>query len=206
MIRIGIELDNVLRNKNKQILKYYQRDIDPLLDIEALEGEENIFDKYDFFDSEKAKRKFLYIDYPYEIFGCAEPMSKNLATQLNNWMEDIKNDEDNRYIVGIFGLMEEAIAMQSSYFFLSKCGFRVRSAYFPDENTEMDELWNNFDIIITNNEEICKSKPKEKVSVLIGKNKQSGISDFMYSSMSEALSDVEFLDKIVEKFKGNERK
>ena len=206
MIRIGIELDNVLRNKNKQILKYYQRDFDPLLDTEALEGEENLFDKYDFFESEKDKRKFLYIDYPYEIFGCAEPMSKNLATQLNNWMEDIKNDEKNKYIVGVFGLMEEAIAMQSSYFFLSKCGFRVRMAYFPDEETELNDLWDKFDVIITNNEDICKCKPNGKVSVLIGKNKSDDISDFMFDSLSEGLSDVGFLDKIVEKLKENERK
>ena len=37
MIRIGIELNNVIRNVDKQILKYYQKDIKPELDIEDID-------------------------------------------------------------------------------------------------------------------------------------------------------------------------
>ena len=34
MVKIGIELNNVVRNYNKQILKYYQKDINPELDLD----------------------------------------------------------------------------------------------------------------------------------------------------------------------------
>ena len=37
MIRIGIELNDVVRNVNKQILKYYQKDIDPTLDLDDID-------------------------------------------------------------------------------------------------------------------------------------------------------------------------
>ena len=37
MITIAIELNHVVRNVNKQILKYYQKDINPELDIDNIE-------------------------------------------------------------------------------------------------------------------------------------------------------------------------
>jgi len=50
MIRIGIELNHVVRNINKQILKYYKKDIDPSLDLEDIDEKDDAF-KYAKFET-----------------------------------------------------------------------------------------------------------------------------------------------------------
>ena len=61
MIRIGIELNGVIRNINKQILKYYQKDIDNTLDLDLVDEKDDPF-KWAKFDSNKDKNEFIYID------------------------------------------------------------------------------------------------------------------------------------------------
>ena len=95
MITIAIELNHVIRNINKQLLKYYKRDYHPELDIDNIDCvKENVLDKYIKFNSKKERNEFIYIDYPYEIFGCAKAMDSNLPRDITNWMEEMSNRED----------------------------------------------------------------------------------------------------------------
>ena len=105
MITIGIELNHVVRDINKQIVKYYAK-----------------------FESKHARNNFLYIDYPYEIFGCASTVEKNLSTKITSWLSDIENIEDEDIRIAFYSLDEEALTIQSTYFFLSKIGTRVRKS------------------------------------------------------------------------------
>ena len=98
MKTIAIELNHVVRNVNKQILKYYQKDINPELDIDNIDEKDDVF-KYATFDSHRDRNEFVYIDYPYEIFGCAKPMDKDLPTKINNWLASLTNEEDETYKV-----------------------------------------------------------------------------------------------------------
>ena len=41
---IGIELNHVVRNINRQMLKYYSKDIDPSLDIEEIDDKEDVLE------------------------------------------------------------------------------------------------------------------------------------------------------------------
>ena len=166
-MKIGIELNNIVRDLNKQIIKYYKKDINQSFDDKNVNyNVTNIIDSIDF-KSKKAKFEYMYVDYPYEIFGCAPTTHRNLAVTINNWLISLGNKEDDKYDVKLFSLKEEALSIQSTYYFLSKIGCRVREMFFPKDGVEM---WNKCDVIITLNERIIDNKPEGKVVVLINKD------------------------------------
>ena len=111
MIKVAIELNGVVRNINKQILKYYVKDFDQSIDLDEVDEKDDPY-KVVKFNSLKARNEFLYIDYPYEIFGCAKAMEKDLPRDLNNWLAELTNFEDEEIEISFFSLHEEAITIQ----------------------------------------------------------------------------------------------
>lgn len=208
MITIAIELNHVIRNINKQLLKYYQRDYHPELEIDDIdEKKENVLDKYIKFDSHKALNEFMYIDYPLEIFGTAKAMGKNLARDITAWMEEMTNREDEEFRVIYYSLNEEALTIQSSFFFLSKLGTRVREVVFPKS---IDEMENKCDVIISSSESSIQwAKDNNKLSVKIETNykdntsdeERTTVADFDYDSMEDVINDNEFLNNLIKKQK-----
>ena len=196
MIRVGIELNHVVRNINKQILKYYQKDIDPSLELEDIDEKDDVF-KYVKFDNKGDKNEFIYIDYPYEIFGCAKTMDKELPSQLNNWLSELTNYEEDDVEISFFSLNEEALTIQSTYFFLSKIGTRVRKVIFPKS---IEEVWEECDVVITARDEFFEKEiPEGKKVVLINRpfNKDFKDKAFLnYDNLSEIITDEEFFNKL----------
>lgn len=195
-MKIGIELNNIVRDLNKQIIKYYKKDINQSFDDKNVNyNVTNIIDNIDF-KSKKAKFEYMYVDYPYEIFGCAPTTHRNLAITINNWLISLGNKEDDRYDVKFFSLKEEALSIQSTYYFLSKIGCRVREMFFPKDGVEM---WKKCDVIITLNERIIDNKPEGKVVVLINKDDNKNLQgkvDLHYDSLFDLISDTEFINKV----------
>ena len=195
-MKIGIELNNIVRDLNKQIIKYYKKDINQSFDDKNVNyNVTNIIDSIDF-KSKKAKFEYMYVDYPYEIFGCAQTTHRNLAVTINNWLISLGNKEDDRYDVKFFSLKEEALSIQSTYYFLSKIGCRVREMFFPKDGVEM---WKKCDVIITLNERIIDNKPEGKVVVLINKDDNKNLQgkvDLHYDSLFDLISDTEFINKV----------
>lgn len=195
MKTIAIELNHVVRNVNKQILKYYQKDINPELDIDNIDEKDDVF-KYATFDSHRDRNEFVYIDYPYEIFGCAKPMDKNLPTKINNWLASLTNEEDETYKVIYYSLNEEALTIQSTYFFLSKIGTRVREVLFP---FEPKEIIDRADIVITSNSSIIDAANGSNTKViLINRPTNKDVKDkafLSYDSLSDLINDSDFLKK-----------
>ena len=193
---IGIELNHVVRNINGQMLKYYAKDIDPSIDIEEINDKEDVLEKYLKFPSKHDKNEFIYIDYPYEIFGCAKTMEKNLPTSITNWLSDISDIEDKEIKIIFYSLGEEALTIQSSYFFLSRIGTRVREVIFP---TDLNELSDKCDAVITANKSMVESKPQGKKVVLIKRPFNEGCetsSDLVYESLTDIINDKDFFDKL----------
>ena len=195
-MKIGIELNNIVRDLNKQIIKYYKKDINQSFDDKNVNyNVTNVIDSIDF-KSKKAKFEYMYVDYPYEIFGCAPTTHRNLAVTINNWLISLGNKEDDRYDVKLFSLKEEALSIQSTYYFLSKIGCRVREMFFPKDGVEM---WDKCDVIITLNERIIDNKPEGKVVVLINKDNNKNLQekvDLHYDSLFDLISDTEFINKV----------
>lgn len=203
MITIAIELNHVVRNVNKQILKYYQRDFKPELDLETVDEKDDVF-KTAVFDSRRSRNEFIYLDYPYEIFGCANPMEKNLPTKINNWMSEMTNVEDECFKIIYYSLNEEALTIQSTYFFLSKIGTRVREIIFPFEPKEIIE---KADVIITSNKSVFEiAKDSDSKIVLINRPTNEDIKEesfLNYNSLKDIIEDEEFLNKIRKNNKQN---
>jgi len=195
MIRIGIELNHVVRNVNKQILKYYQKDIDPTLDLDDIDEKDDVF-KYAKFDSRAAKNEFIYIDYPYEIFGCAKTMDKELPSQLNNWLSELTNYEEDDVEISFFSLNEESLTIQSTYFFLSKIGTRVRKVVFPKD---FKDIANSLDVVITTDKKILDELNNYIYKILIetGYNDDAKeVANKSYKSLSDVIADEELLHKL----------
>ena len=195
--KIGFELNHVLRDINKQVLKYYVKDFDPSFDEDKvnLKDTRHFFENFDF-GGEKSLRKFLYIDYPYEIFGCANTMEKQLSDKFTVWVQDLADREDMGLDVCMFSLGEEALTIQSSYFFLSKIGCRARETHFPKTN---DEVYDKFDIIVTSDEVLANGTPEGKMAVLItnGQDMEAENSRvILYESLVEMIEDKDFFKKV----------
>jgi hypothetical protein len=194
MITIGIELNHVIRNVNKQLLKYYQKEFDPNLDIDELDDKVDVVEKYMKFKSKKQKNDFIYIDYPYEIFGCANVSEKNLAVKITNWLTRISNIEEEDIRIVFYSLNEDALTIQSTYFFLSKIGARVRKVFFPKT---VKEIWDECDVVITANNQVFESDvPEHGKIVLINRefNKDNKDKAFAnYDNLSEIIDDDNFL-------------
>ena len=197
MLTIGVELNHVVRNINKQILKYYAKEFDPSMDWEELDDKVDIFENYCKFKSKYEKNNFLYVDYPFEVFGSANTMEKKLATKITTWLSDITNIEDEDIRIIFYSLDEDALTIQSSFFFLSKIGSRVRKVIFPKT---IDEVWNECDIVITaRNEFFEKEIPQGKKVILINRefNKENKDKAFLnYDNLSNVIEDNNFFDKL----------
>lgn len=201
MLTIGVELNHVVRNINRQILRYYAKEFDPSMDWEELDDKVDVFDKYCKFKSKYEKNNFLYIDYPFECFAASNSMSKNLPTQINNWLVDMTNREDEEVRVVYYSLYEDALTIQSTFFFLSKIGTRVREVFFPKE---LDEIWKHCDVVITTNKEVLDNKPSNKQTVKVignGNQENGSVGDFEYDSLASIIKDEKFIDKILDNAK-----
>ena len=197
MITIGVELNHVVRNINKQIVKYYAKEYAPDVDLDDIDDRENVLKTFAKFDSKYERNNFLYIDYPYEIFGCASTMEKKLAVKITNWLTDISNIEDEDIRIIFYSMNEEAITIQSTFFFLSKIGTRVRKVIFPKS---IEEVWEECDVVITARDEFFEKEiPEGKKVVLINRpfNKDCKDKAFLnYDNLSEIITDEEFFNKL----------
>ena len=198
MITIGVELNDVVRDIKKQMLKYFKKEFGSDYDPDDIESSEDIFEKgYIKFNSKKDEKNFIYIDYPYELFGCAKPMKKNLPTKINQWLTDMSNIDDEEFRVIYFSMDEEALTIQSSFFFLSKIGTRVREVLFPQN---IDEIKGKFDFVVSANNDIINKLGENGVKTIkIKKDWNTETKcDFEFDSLSDVVDDENFLNKIVE--------
>lgn len=197
MKTIGIELNHVLRNINRQLLKYYAKAFDPSMDWEEMDDRKDVFEEYLTFVDNHAKNNFIYIDYPYEIFGCAKLIEKNLNVKLTEWLHDISNIEEEDIKVVLFSQDEGDLAIQSTFFFLSKIGCRVREMFFPES---VDEVWEKCDVVISADKRFfTEDKPEGKKSVLIKREfNESGseYADLVYDDLKEVFEDKDFFSKV----------
>jgi hypothetical protein len=198
MITIGVELNHVVRNINRQLLKYYQKEFDPSLDVDEIDDRVDVIGKYMKFRSKKEKNDFIYIDYPYEIFGCAGTSEKKLAVKITNWLVNVSNIEDEDIRIVFYSLNEEAIAIQSTFFFLSKIGARVRKVFFPKN---VKEVWDECDVVITANNQMFEEEiPKNKKIILINRefNEKNKDKAFLtYDNLSDVIDDNNFFNNFI---------
>ena len=144
------------------------------------------------FSSNEQYRRFVYEDYPFELYGKCPIVDKNLGRDLNEWLEFELPDEDIE--VMFVSPMECDLTIQSTYSFLAKIGSRVREVYFPIDSAT---VWDKCDVLITANPRFFTSKKDGKKIVKINKeyNKEC-VADFDYDSLLDIIQDKTFVNKL----------
>ena len=196
-MRIAIDLNDVIRAYSKTFAKFYKKETNSDINLDELELTSNNLDEIFDFNSKDDYQKFLYEDYPFEIFGSAPPMEKNLPAELNDWITKTIGNLDITESIDliIVSPMEFGLTIQSTYFFLSKIGCRIREVYLPKDSLT---IWDKCDCLITANPKLLNSKPDDKISIKINMLYNADCpSSYSYESLSEFISDKNNILKLI---------
>lgn len=193
-MRICITLDDVIRAKTVQYGKIYQKYTNPDVDLEELELTTSDMGKL-LGMNDKESFKFLYEDYPFEIFGEANPVDKMLDKNLNLWLLNLSHEHEDVEVV-LSNPREFNASIGFTYFFLSKIATRCREVFFPMHS---EDIWNKCDVLITADKALLENKPEGKKSVKISMPyNEECTADLTYEKLADLLADNEFIKKIGE--------
>ena len=193
-MRIGIEINGVLRNTIDKIEKTYQKFL-----IDKTEGiEDEVTFKYEMnlpvtslklqehfkFDTDKDLFSFLYEEFPMEIFGHAQSSEYSTFNDLNDFYIQLRDLHDILVVSDEIGKSKPA-----SLFFLSKFGCLVEKVKFYSNST-INSMWNEIDILLTSNPDLLLNYPSNKIIIKYNTEYNTEIkSDFEISSIKE-LKDI----------------
>lgn len=198
MMRIGIDINEVLRARFIQFERYYYEEnketIDPDAEVKYIY---DIFKEYDWqdgvqkikflkddapesispidyqvndkgesnadcflfteeeesFTAREKYNKFMYEDYNFEIHGSAPVIYKNIDVDLSKL---IKENKDIEFIA--FS-KENYLSIPPTLYFLGKNQCRFKKVIFVDN---VQEMWNDCDVLITTDPELIQNKPEDK--------------------------------------------
>lgn len=94
--------------------------------------------------------RFMYQDYLLEIHGAASMMYRGMDLHVNQFLEKYKENAEFTLIS-----IENKFSIPPTLFFLSKITSRFTNYKFYNN---YDNLWNDFDVIITTDPEFLKKK------------------------------------------------
>jgi len=188
-MEILISIDGVLRNIIQKF-DYHYRDCYINSEFENEKDFEygviepiyndSLFNSYKFQSIEEFEY-FYYIEYPLEIFGHAGLSYPHVFTELHNL---IFNNKDLKFT--LVGIDELGKSKPGTLFFLSKNGFLGDNIKFIKYD-EIDKLWENYDLWITDNKTIIDKCPKEKNVI---KFKTNYNNHFEYKNEINKLSEI----------------
>jgi len=163
-MEVFVSIDGVLRN-TLQKFDYHYKDYFLNTESELEESFEygvtepilndNVLSSYKF-QSYDEFVKFLYFDFPIEIFGHAGLSYNQASTELNSL---IFENPDIKFT--LVGLMEKGKAKPSSLFFLSRNGVICDNVTFAKEE-DIKSLWKKCDLWITDDKRIIDNCPSNK--------------------------------------------
>lgn len=166
-MRIGIELNGVLRDTLKKIQQEYEKWFieNPFKEEEEFEYE--VFSdvtsldigKHLKFKNEDELYDFLYKEHTMEIFGHAGSVEPSGLIDLNDFYLDMRDDHDIIIVSDEIGKSKPA-----SLFFISKFGCLVECVRFYSEST-INSLWNSIDVLLTANPNLLLNHPENKIVI-----------------------------------------
>lgn len=168
-MRIGIEINGVLRNTLDKIEQTYQKFM-----IDKTDGieDENKFNyeittpidsldlkKHFSFESDEELYSFLYEEFPMEIFGHSQSSEYSTFNDLNEIYLRLRNDHD-------FIIISDEInkSKPASLFFLSKFGCEFEKVKFYS-NLTIKSMWNEIDVLLTANPALLLDHPSDKTLI-----------------------------------------
>jgi hypothetical protein len=168
-MRIGIEINGVLRNTLSKIEQTYQKFmIDKTDGIESEDEFEYKINKpidsleiknhFSFKDDEELY-SFLYEEFPMEIFGHAQSSEYNTFIDLNEIYISLRDNHDLLIVSDEIGKSKPA-----SLFFLSKFGCQLEKVKFYSNST-INSMWNEIDVLLTANPSLLLDYPSDKTLI-----------------------------------------
>lgn len=193
-MRIGIEINGVLRDTLKKIQQEYEKwyidnpfkeedefDHEVLSDVTSLD-----IGKHLKFKDDNELYDFLYKEHTMEIFGHAGSVEPSGLLDLNDFYLDMRDNHDIIVVSDEIGKSKPA-----SLFFISKFGCLVESVKFYSEST-INSLWDSIDILLTANPKLLLNHPKNKILIKFNTVYNSEVeSEFNISSLKELKSKLE---------------
>ena len=190
-MRIGIELNGVLRDTLKKIQQEYEKwylnnpfkedngeedfEYEVISDLTSLD-----ITKHLKFKNEDELYDFLYKEHTMEIFGHAGSVEPSGLLELNEFYLDMRELHDILVVSDEIGKSKPA-----SLFFISKFGCLVESVKFYSEST-INSLWDSVDILLTANPKLLLNHPKNKIVIKFNTIYNQNVeSDFHISSLKE---------------------
>lgn len=196
-MRIGIELNGVLRDTLRKIQQEYEKwflnnpfkeeneeddfEYEVLSDLTSLE-----ISKHLKFKNEDELYDFLYKEHTMEIFGHAGSVEPSGLLDLNDFYLDMRDNHDIIIVSDEIGKSKPA-----SLFFISKFGCLVESVKFYSEST-INSLWESVDILLTANPKLLLNHPQNKIVIKFNTTYNQDVeSDFQISSLKELKAKIQ---------------
>jgi hypothetical protein len=165
-MKIGVEINGVLRNTLGKIEQTYQKFmIDKTDGIEDGDDFEykitypintlDLKNHFSFKDDEEIY-SFLYEEFPMEIFGHSQSTEYSTFNDLNELYIRMRNDNDFIIISDEIGKSKPA-----SLFFLSKFGCEFEKVKFYSNST-INSMWDEIDVLLTANPALLLNHPSDK--------------------------------------------
>ena len=195
-MRIGIEVNGVLRDTLKKIQQEYEKwYIDnPFKEENEEEFEYKVISNLTSLDilshlnfkDEDDLYNFLYKEHTMEIFGHSGSVENSSMSDLNDFYLDMR---DNHEIVIVSD--EIGKSKPATLFFISKFGCLVESVRFYSEST-INLLWNSVDILLTANPKLLLNHPEDKIIVKYDTSYNSDIkTEYSISKIKELKLKIE---------------
>ena len=186
-MRIGIELNGVLRDTISKMTQVYEKhmieemadeivktyettvdsedyiemsfnEVDFVYEIKSPVTSLNLMDHFSFKDKDELYN-FLYEEFPMQIFGHAPSTELTSFNDLNDVYYKLRDDHDLMIVSDEIGRSKPA-----SLFFLSKFGCLIEKVKFYS-NTTINSMWNEVDILLTSNPDLLLSYPDNKIII-----------------------------------------
>lgn len=168
-MRIGIEVNGVLRNTLGKLEQTYQKFM--IDKTEGIEYEddfkyeitypiENLEIKKHFsFKNDEEMYSFLYEEFPMEIFGHAQSSEYTTFNDLNEIYVSLRDSHEILIVSD-----EISKSKPSTLFFLSKFGCLVEKIKFYS-NITINSMWDEVDVLLTSNPLLLLECPENKIVV-----------------------------------------
>lgn len=163
-MRIGIEINGVLRDTLKKIQQEYEKwyienpfkeetefEYKVISDLESLD----ILNHLSFKDKDELY-DFLYKEHTMEIFGHSGSVGMSSMNDLNEFYLDVRDSHEILIVSDEIGKSKPA-----SLFFLSKFGCLIEEIKFYSEIT-INSLWDSIDVLLTANPNLLLNHPNDK--------------------------------------------
>jgi len=176
-MRIGIELNGVLRDTLRKIQQEYEKwyiensfNEDEEFKYEVITKLTSLeISKHLKFKNEDELYDFLYKEHTMEIFGHAGSVETSGMIDFNDFYLDVRDNHDITIVSDEIGKSKPA-----SLFFISKFGCLVESVKFYSEST-INSLWDSVDVLLTANPKLLLNHPENKIVIKFNTSYNSDI-------------------------------